>query len=67
MTARLQIRSMVYRDRPGFTVTGPDALGRSIRIFVRHRATAEAIRDVIRADGPDREAEIDRLIREEAK
>jgi hypothetical protein len=49
VTARLQIRPSVYRDREGFSITGRDGVGHRISIFTETRSSAEHIRRKVRA------------------
>lgn len=50
--ARLSIRAVTYRDKPGFSVTGKDPRGRQVRIFTATRASANQIKAKI-ARGED--------------
>ena len=45
---RLSIRPSVYRGKEGFTVTGRNGHGMPLRIFVRTRETANAVKEAIR-------------------
>ena len=48
-------RTANYRGKRGFSIHGKDNLGRSIRIFVQWRKTADAVRKAIQAgENPDR-------------
>lgn len=44
----LQIRSKVYRGKPGFSIHGTDPRGRSVRIFAESRVAAERIREKVK-------------------
>lgn len=46
--AKVSIRATTHRDQPGFSITGKDAHGRSVRIFTKSRDSAERIKDKIR-------------------
>jgi len=43
----VQIRAASYRDKPGFTISGTDTQGRSVKVFSEHRHVAEHIRGKI--------------------
>lgn len=64
---RLQIRPAVYRQKAGFSLTGNVGGSFPIRIFVRKKGTAEAIKQVYKSMGVSKAAlqEVGRLILEE--
>lgn len=44
-----------YRGKRGFAIQGKDAAGRSIRIFVQWRKTADAVKKAVQCgQNPDR-------------
>jgi hypothetical protein len=49
MTARLAIRSYIYRGTTGFLVYGRGAQGHRVSVFATTRTAAERIRDKLRA------------------
>jgi len=67
----IQVRPKVYRDTPGFAVTGSPRgqKGFPISIFVRCRSTAVRIRKVLNAGLPfeQRAAKIDMLIHADSR
>lgn len=62
MTARLQVRPAAHRGQQGYSVSGTDTHGRSVRIFARLETTARAIVTAVKASDGD---EVDRLLRTE--
>jgi hypothetical protein len=46
---RLAIRPSTYRGRNGYLISGRDGRGRQVSIFTVTRASAERIRDKVRA------------------
>lgn len=57
--SRLTIRPKEYRGEQGFSISGRDARGRSVRIFTPDRAKAEAIKTAIKEG---RDSDIGRIL-----
>lgn len=58
----IQVRSRIYRGRPGFAIIGMDTRGRRLSIWCHHEETARKIAAAVKADDHE---QVDQLLRKE--